>query len=269
MTSPALSGRAQVILIVSGEAKGEMKGKHGGVYYETICSLPKNLIPGRIFGFKPICRVFMHWRVLKFLQSLRVTEAGCAEWVGATDAHGYGVLSWEGRLKRATHVSWFIKYKRWPEKLMLHRCDNPACVRVAHLFEGDHQDNTADCVAKGRHHHKVTQAQVEEIRELGKTRIPLAELAQRYGISQGNISSILHGKVGPALTEKPARKPHAVHRNAQRTEFRGEMLTFGQIADLCGLNVKTVHNRYLRGVRGDDLGKPPHKVKRKPYERRA
>lgn len=36
------------------------------------------------------------------------------------------------------------------EICVLHRCDNPRCVRPDHLFLGSDADNIADCIAKGR-----------------------------------------------------------------------------------------------------------------------
>jgi len=72
----------------------------------------------------------------------------CWEWQGTLDRHGYGRYS----LKKATHVAWLLATGAWPTRHILHRCDNPGCVRFAHLFEGSQADNNHDAWAKGRAH---------------------------------------------------------------------------------------------------------------------
>ena len=51
----------------------------------------------------------------------------------------------------AHRMAWIIAYGSIPQGLcVLHRCDNPPCVRPDHLFLGTKGDNNRDCVAKGR-----------------------------------------------------------------------------------------------------------------------
>lgn len=86
---------------------------------------------------------------------------------------------------------------------VLHRCDNPGCYRYDHLFEGDYQSNSDDCVAKGRRprwkgeanaHAVLTDDQVREIRRRysdGELQQPLAE---EFGVNQTQISAIVRRK---------------------------------------------------------------------------
>lgn len=79
-------------------------------------------------------------------------EDECWEWVGAADKEGwYGRLKIDGKTKMAHRVSYELAFgKIDDDKWILHRCDNPACVRSSHLFLGTPQDNAIDMWEKGR-----------------------------------------------------------------------------------------------------------------------
>ncbi len=76
---------------------------------------------------------------------------GCWEWTGAK-TRGYGVINM-GRgkgLKGAHRLSYEINVGPVGALWVLHRCDNPPCVRPDHLFLGTTADNTQDMMSKGR-----------------------------------------------------------------------------------------------------------------------
>jgi hypothetical protein len=82
----------------------------------------------------------------------------CIEWTGARVASGYGHRYIKGT-GRANARYEYVHRAAWEEAngpipdgvFVLHRCDNPACYRLDHLFLGTAADNSADMVAKGRH----------------------------------------------------------------------------------------------------------------------
>lgn len=85
----------------------------------------------------------------------KVTKtSGCWEWSASRNAHGYGQIAAPRPLKRpllAHRVSWEIHNGPIPIGLLvLHRCDNPHCVRPDHLFVGDQKLNMQDMVSKKR-----------------------------------------------------------------------------------------------------------------------
>lgn len=137
------------------------------------------------------------------------TERGCVLWTGATGTFGYGQI---GRGRRgdgqvqAHRVAWELAHGPIPDGLcVLHRCDNPPCVNVEHLFLGTKADNVSDMCVKGRHvpagtpgetHHaaKLTDADVREARRLRSQGVTWKALGKRFGLTTGGMAaSILRG----------------------------------------------------------------------------
>lgn len=80
----------------------------------------------------------------------------CWIWTAASDHKGYGQFwfrdeDWMWHKYIAHRVSWMFKHGLIPNgKKICHKCDNPSCVRLSHLFIGTDKDNVQDCIAKGR-----------------------------------------------------------------------------------------------------------------------
>jgi hypothetical protein len=123
----------------------------------------------------------------------------CWVWTAAK-AYGYGVfcLSEERQSERAHRVSWLLTHGRWPNQWGLHKCDNKACVRPSHLFEGNNALNIADCIAKGRvargernNHAKITAQTVIRIRKLASSGATQRSIAARLGLSATLVSNVV------------------------------------------------------------------------------
>ncbi len=102
----------------------------------------------------------------------------CHVWTAAHNEKGYGSIGVGRHSTRKAHVvAFFLAYGRWPEPCCLHRCDNPPCVRLDHLFEGTVAVNTQDMYDKGRRGKLTADARAEIRRRVaaGETRARIAE----------------------------------------------------------------------------------------------
>lgn len=140
-------------------------------------------------------------------------EGPCWEWNGPKHSCGYGNIRTktpDGRqtFARAHRVSLevFLGYQIARNLHVLHSCDNPPCVNPRHLRTGTDTDNTQDRVSHNRHRSgkpmvgeknpvsKLTETNVQEIRERlakGETQTRVGRL---YGVSQSAVSKIVTGR---------------------------------------------------------------------------
>jgi hypothetical protein len=141
---------------------------------------------------------------------------GCWLWTGkmmsgeSNKRFPYGQLNVKHRNLMAHRISYELTCGPIPPGMMvLHRCDNPICVRSDHLFLGTHQDNMDDMKAKGRsptgyvapekrpRGERIGNATLtaDTVLEIRSRYIPgrfgCKRLAQEYGISATHIKRIV------------------------------------------------------------------------------
>jgi hypothetical protein len=157
----------------------------------------------------------------------------CWSWTGSTDQDGYGLLKIRGQRVRAHRFSYELNVGPVPTGYCVcHDCDNPNCVKPAHLFLDTQAGNLADMCEKGRqatgerngaythperrprgdrngsrlhperlrrgeqvHFARLTEAKVRHIRQVyrrGHPRYGAAALALRFGVSIITIKDVAH-----------------------------------------------------------------------------
>lgn len=127
---------------------------------------------------------------------------GCWEFVGATNAGGYGSMrDVDGRSARAHRISYRLFVGPISDGLdVLHNCDNPSCVRPDHLRLGTDADNTADKLVRGRQRFgsrmptaKLDEFKVRLLRRLYGRGVSYRRMAEKFGVSKGCIQHAVRG----------------------------------------------------------------------------
>ncbi len=94
-------------------------------------------------------KITAHYQNLFWRKVVRTKT--CWLWTAAKNEKGYGVFGIGKETDKAPRISWRLLKGPIPRGLfVLHKCDNPACVRIEHLFLGTNKENVDDMIAKGR-----------------------------------------------------------------------------------------------------------------------
>lgn len=134
----------------------------------------------------------------------------CWEWTASKHRFGYGYFRYPVNGKATTVYAHRIGWERAsgpvPDgKCVLHRCDNPACVRAEHLFLGSKKDNSLDMIRKRRgwqpklngercHQSRLTAEKVVLVRQKFASGVTQTAIAKEFGVTIQAINQVVKGR---------------------------------------------------------------------------
>lgn len=139
----------------------------------------------------------------RFLTKVEKTE-DCWLWKSQRNRQGYGQYTLNYKTLLAHRYHWEVVNGPIPDGLfVLHRCNNPSCVRPEHLYLGTHQDNMKDRELAGtvsrvygekNHQAILTQVQADWARKQVEAGMTHRNVAFKLRCSRALISLIIQGK---------------------------------------------------------------------------
>lgn len=132
-------------------------------------------------------------------------DSGCLVWQGSRHRQGYGQFRYLGERWLSHRVAWQLHHGDIPKGMcVLHKCDNPPCVNIDHLFIGTARDNARDRDAKGRHHNPageahyragITEKEVIRMRALYESgECTQKDLCEEFGITCPHVWLVVNRK---------------------------------------------------------------------------
>lgn len=121
----------------------------------------------------------------------------CWNWTAYRGVKGYGHILSNGKGSKMLSVhraSWLLHRGDIPKgKFVLHKCDNPGCVRPDHLELGDHAMNMKQKVARGRASSRVVflQSEVCAIRDAYAAGVSKQDIARRSGVACSTANNVI------------------------------------------------------------------------------
>lgn len=130
----------------------------------------------------------------------------CLEYIG-NEGHKHGLISVtiDNHRKmlpasRAMYMAANLRFDLPTNLFVCHKCDNPRCVNINHLFVGTAKDNAQDMIAKGRQakrhklHTRKRKYTNDQILDVKSGKEPVSYYIAKYGMSNGYVSKLMNNK---------------------------------------------------------------------------
>lgn len=111
----------------------------------------------------------------------------CWEWTGAKNPNGYGVFGITNKQTMLAHRYCASLMGDITDKVVMHTCDNPSCVRPDHLSISTQQSNMADMFLKQRNNNKLN---IQAVRDIRSKRLDRKSFAKLYNVSEFTIGQV-------------------------------------------------------------------------------
>lgn len=125
-----------------------------------------------------------------------MTLPNCKEWHRARTSYGYGNIWNGGKVVYVHRLEWEKHNGSIPKGMcVLHRCDNPPCYNIDHLFLGTRRDNMIDKTLKKRGknpNQRLTNLDAITIRSRFKNGESRVKLSLAFKCGRDNIEAIIN-----------------------------------------------------------------------------
>lgn len=139
--------------------------------------------------------------ILERIMQKTDSSGECWLWQGNFYNNGYGRISYQNRQRLVHRLMYALEVGQIPSgKVVMHQCDNKACVNPKHLALGSQADNLLDMHRKGRWYadrrgshngrSKITEDQVREIRDLRIKGLTCPQISMALKIPLGTVESV-------------------------------------------------------------------------------
>jgi hypothetical protein len=121
---------------------------------------------------------------------------GCIEWTGGK-CNGYGRIGIDGKTIIVSRLVWELEKGVISDGLcVLHKCDNPPCFNVEHLFLGTKLDNSVDAARKG----SMKRLPDDVVRQIRISTDGANVVAKQFGTNKKTVLEIRKGLAYPSVS---------------------------------------------------------------------